>query len=284
MVLTESKRAQELAARIGFYILGIILCLVWLVPFVIAIFTATKDMNQLMSDPYMWLPPSVINFDNFMEVWTDGGMSTYFRNSVIITAPSIVGTLFLSSLGAFALAFYRFRFSRAVLLIFVGGMLIPFQMLLIPVYRFSIAIGIYDTYQGVILFHIAFQLGFCTFFLRNFMKTIPTSIVQSGRIDGAGDFLIYRKLVMPLTTSSLAALSVLEFTWIWNDYLWGLVMLQSDNLKPVTLGLVNLQGQFVSSYNMIAAGAIIAASAPIVIFLFFQRYFIQGLTVGAVKG
>jgi multiple sugar transport system permease protein len=284
MSLIESKRVREAISKTVFYGFGVFLSLLWLVPFVISIFTATKSLNELMADPYMWLPPQVFTWDNFLRVWTEGNMSMYFRNSVIITVPAIVGTLFLSSLSAFALAFYRFRLNMTVLMIFVAGMLIPFQMLLIPVYQFSNTVGIYDTFQGVILFHIAFQLGFCTFFLRNFMKTIPPSLVQSARIDGANDFAIYRKIIMPLTVSSLAALSVLEFTWIWNDYLWGLVLIQSDNLKPVTLGLVMLQGQWVSSYNLIAAGAIIAAAAPIAIFLFFQRYFIQGLTVGAIKG
>jgi multiple sugar transport system permease protein len=284
MSLIESKSVREAISKTVFYGFGVLLSLLWLVPFVISIFTATKSLNELMADPYMWLPPQVFTWDNFLRVWTEGNMSMYFRNSVIITVPAIVGTLFLSSLSAFALAFYRFRLNTTVLMIFVAGMLIPFQMLLIPVYQFSNTVGIYDTFQGVILFHIAFQLGFCTFFLRNFMKTIPPSLVQSARIDGANDFAIYRKIIMPLTVSSLAALSVLEFTWIWNDYLWGLVLIQSDNLKPVTLGLVMLQGQWVSSYNLIAAGAIIAAAAPIAIFLFFQRYFIQGLTVGAIKG
>jgi len=162
--------------------------------------------------------------------------------------------------------------------------LIPFQMLLIPVYRFSVSIGIYDKFIGVILFHIAFQLGFCTFFLRNFMKTIPSSIFDAAMIDGAGHFTIYSRIVMPLVLPALAALGILEFTWIWNDYLWSLILIQSDKIKPITLGLVNLQGQWVTSWNTMAAGAIIAAVVPLFVFLLFQRYFIEGLTLGSVKG
>jgi multiple sugar transport system permease protein len=157
-------------------------------------------------------------------------------------------------------------------------------MLLIPVYRFSDATGLINTYPGIILFHISFQLGFCTFFLRNFMKQIPYSLIEAPRIDGASDFYIYRKIVLPLSVSSMAALGVLEFTWIWNDLLWSLILLQVDRLKPVTLGLANMQGEFISNYNMIAAGSIIAAAAPLLVFLLFQRYFIAGLTVGAEKG
>ena len=157
-------------------------------------------------------------------------------------------------------------------------------MLLIPVYRFSDTVGLINTMHGVILFHVAFQLGFCTFFLRNFMKQIPFSLVEVSRIDGTGEFTIYCKIILPLCISSFAALSVLEFTWIWNDLLWSLIMLQSDNIKTVTQGLANMQGRYVTNYNMTAAGSLIAAAVPLAMFLVFQRYFIDGMTVGSVKG
>ena len=211
-------------------------------------------------------------------------MGRYVMNTFIITVPSLLGTLFVSSLGAFALAFYKFKLNRTVLIIFISGMLIPFQMLLIPVYRFSDRAGLINTLHGVILFHAAFQSGFCTFFLRNFMKQIPFSLIEVSRIDGTSEFTIYRRIILPLCVSSFAALSVLEFTWIWNDLLWALILLQSDKLKPVTLGLANMQGQYVTNYNMIASGSIIAAAVPLAVFLVFQRYFIDGMTVGAVKG
>ncbi|WP_455381857.1 carbohydrate ABC transporter permease, partial [Salinispira pacifica] len=178
----------------------------------------------------------------------------------------------------------RFRLSKTILIIFIAGMLIPFQMLMIPVYRFSSATGLLNSFPGIILFHVSFQLGFCTFFLRNFMKQIPFSLFEASKLDGASDFAIYRDVVLPLSISSMAALAVLEFTWIWNDLLWSLVLLQSDKLKPVTLGLANMQGEFITDYNMIAAGSLVAAVAPVLVFLLFQRFFIDGLTVGAEKG
>lgn len=270
--------------KFAFYVVGTLLVASWLIPIAIAFFTSLKSMDELMASPRMWAPPKKIVFGNFAEVWTKVGMARYVVNTLIITIPSVIGALLISSLGAFALAFYKFRLNKTVLIVFITGMLIPFQMLLIPVYRFSDATGLINTYPGIILFHIAFQLGFCTFFLRNFMKQIPFSLIEAPRIDGASDFFIYRKIVLPLSVSSMAALGVLEFTWIWNDLLWSLILLQVDRLKPVTLGLANMQGEFISNYNMIAAGSIIAAGAPLVIFLLFQRYFIAGLTVGAEKG
>jgi len=275
---------RKLSIRMMFYILSLLIVIVWLIPFFITTFTSLKSMDEIMDSTSWWKPPQQLVWENFANSWEQGNMKTYFRNTFIITVPSVIGTLFVSSLGAFSLSFYKFKMSKIVLIIFVAGMLIPFQMLLIPVYKFSQQTGLYDTFQGVILFHVAFQLGFCTFFLRNFMIGIPKSIFESAKMDGANDFTLYRKIALPLSLPAMAALGILEFTWIWNDYLWALILLQSDSLKPVTLGLVNLQGQWVTSWNIISAASLIAAIVPLVVFLLFQRYFIDGLTVGAVKG
>ncbi|MCD6160510.1 MAG: carbohydrate ABC transporter permease [Kosmotoga sp.] len=272
------------AKKIVFYILATVIVALWVAPFMISFFTSFKSMDELMMTRKWWAPPKEWFPSNFVTAWKDANMGRYFMNTFVITIPSVLGALFLSSLSAYALSWYKFKLSKFILMIFVGGMLIPFQMLLIPVYRFSVSIGIYDKFIGVILFHIAFQLGFCTFFLRNFMKTIPSSIFDAAMIDGAGHFTIYSRIVMPLVLPALAALGILEFTWIWNDYLWSLILIQSDKIKPITLGLVNLQGQWVTSWNTMAAGAIIAAVVPLFVFLLFQRYFIEGLTLGSVKG
>ena len=281
-MLTEMRHIK--IKTVFFYVFGTLLVALWLFPIAIAVFTAFKSMDEIMGNPYMWKIPERWVFSNFVYAWHNAGMGRYVLNTFVITVPSLVGTLFVSSLGAFALAFYKFKLNRTVLIIFISGMLIPFQMLLIPVYRFSDRAGLINTMHGIILFHVAFQLGFCTFFLRNFMKQIPFSLIEVSRIDGTSDFTIYRRIILPLCVSSFAALSVLEFTWIWNDLLWALILLQSDKLKPVTLGLANMQGQYVTNYNMIAAGSIIAAAVPLAVFLLFQRYFIDGMTVGAVKG
>jgi len=282
--MKSMSNSRRVVFMTTFYITGTVLVAAWLIPIAIAFFTSLKSMDEIMASPRMWAPPKKWVLTNFVEVWNRVGMARYVLNTIIIATPSVVGTLLVSSLGAFALAFYKFRLNKPVLIVFITGMLIPFQMLLIPVYRFSDSMGLINTFPGVILFHVAFQLGFCTFFLRNFMRQVPFSLIEAPRIDGASDFLIYRKIVLPLSISSMAALGVLEFTWIWNDLLWSLILLQVDRLKPVTLGLANMQGEFISNYNMIAAGSIIAAGAPLVIFLVFQRYFISGLTVGAEKG
>jgi multiple sugar transport system permease protein len=277
-------RKRKLLFALFFYTVSTAIVAFWLIPFIITVFTSTKGLDEIMTSREIWRPPLAMETSAFRTAWVEGHMRTYFRNTFLIATPSVLGCMFVASLSAFALAFYRFRFSRAVLMLFVGGMLIPFQMLLIPVYRLSTHFGLYNTLAGVILFHVGFQIGFCTFFLRNFMVTIPYSLFESARMDGASHLAIYRKIVLPLSLPAMAALAILEFTWIWNDYLWGLVLLQSDHLKTVTLGLANMQGQYVTQYNVMAAGSLLAAAIPIGVFLIFNRFFIEGLTVGAVKG
>jgi multiple sugar transport system permease protein len=161
--------------------------------------------------------------------------------------------------------------------------MLPFQILLLPVFLLSNELKIYNTYWSVIMIHIAFQLGFCTFVLRNFMKTLPGDIMDAARIDGASEWGIYWRIVMPLTVPAIAAISTLEFTWIFNDYLWSIILLQDDSLKPVTAGLSTLQGQFITNWPLIVAGALIATIPTLIIFLFLQRYFIGGLTLGSGK-
>jgi multiple sugar transport system permease protein len=267
---------------VGFVVL-LVITFLWLVPFLQAILTSFRTNEDIMTRGFFSLP-SEVSFDSFAEAWRRGGLSYYLPNSFIITIPSLIFTLFLSSLSAYALARYRFRGNRALLFLFVGGMMLPFQVLMLPVFRLTDALGLYDTYWGIIAFHTAFQLGFCTFLLRNYMRTVPGEIIEAARIDGCSEFRIWWRIMMPLTVPALAALATLEFTWIFNDYLWAIVLLRSDRLKPVTAGLATLQGQYVMDWTVIISGALLATIPSVLVFIFLQRYFIEGLTLGATKG
>jgi multiple sugar transport system permease protein len=257
--------------------------LLWLVPFIQAVLTSVRTNQDLIARGFFSLPIE-ISLDSFRVAWELGGLSRYLPNSFIITIPSLVFTLFLSSLSAYALARYRFRGNRLILFLYIGGMMLPFQVLMLPVFRLTDALGLYDTYWGIIAFHTAFQLGFCTFLLRNYMRTIPGEILEAARIDGCAEFRIWWQIVVPLTVPALAALATLEFTWIFNDYLWAIVLLRTDALKPVTAGLAVLQGQYVTDWTVIVAGALMATVPTVIVFIFLQRYFIEGLTLGATKG
>jgi multiple sugar transport system permease protein len=197
--------------------------------------------------------------------------------------PSLLGMLFLSSLAAYALARYRFKGNLFFYFMFVAGTMLPFQILLLPVFRLTNTLGLYDTHASLILIHTAFQLGFCTFVLRNFMRTVPGDIMDAARVDGCSEFRIYWQIVLPLTLPALAALATLEFTWVFNDYLWAIILLRSDTLRPVTAGLATLRGQYNTDWPVITAGALLATVPTLLVFVFLQRYFIQGLTLGSGK-
>lgn len=267
---------------LGFALL-VVITFLWLVPFIQAVLTSLRTNDDLMLRGFFSLPRE-ISLNSFKEAWERGGLSHYLPNSFIITLPSLVLTLFFSSLSAYALARFRFRGNRLIFFMYVGGTMLPFQVLMLPVFRLTDALGLYDTYWGLIAIHTAFQLGFCTFLLRNYMRTVPGEILEAARIDGCGEFRIWWQIMMPLTVPALAALATLEFTWIFNDYLWAIVLLRNDNLKPVTAGLATLQGQYVMDWTVIISGALMATIPSVLVFIFLQRYFIEGLTLGATKG
>ena len=223
--------------------------------------------------------PETWRLDNFIQAW-ELGIQRYILNSFIIVPASVAGALFLSSLAGFALSQYRFPGNGLILVVFLFFNLLPPQMNLIPVYKLTQALGLYDTYWAVILYHIAFQTGFCTFFLRNFMSGLPDEVFDAARIEGAGEFTVYARVAVPLSLPGFAALGILEFNWIWNDYIWGSILLHSDSVKPVTVGLQNLQAAYVESWGIQNAGALIAIIPTIVAFVILRRYFIAGMTGG----
>lgn len=259
------------------------LAIVWLVPVVGALLATFRTQDDLTRNGF-WSWPEAWSIDSYVFAFTQGGMARYALNSFIITLPAIVGILFFSSLAAYGLVRYRHRLSLPLYFVFVAGILLPPQILLIPVFQMTGALGIYNSYWALILFHMGFQLGFGTFVLRNFMVGIPVSLFEAAVIDGASEWRIYRSIALPVTLPALASVTILEFTWIFNDFIWALVLVRSNALKPVTTGLATMMGQYTNDWPNIIAGSVIATVPTLVVFLLLQRYFVGGLTVGATKG
>jgi len=276
------RRAQLSTGRLALYVFLTVFTLLWLLPVIAAFITSFRTMDDITTRGF-WSLPTTLSWTNFVKAWTAARVSKYLVNSFIITLPSLLGMLFLSSLAAYALARYRFKGNLALYFMFVAGTMLPFQILLLPVFRLTNWLGLYDTHASLILIHTAFQLGFCTFVLRNFMRTVPSDIMDAARVDGCSEFRIYWQIVLPLTLPSLAALGTLEFTWVFNDYLWAIILLRSDTLRPVTAGLATLRGQYNTDWPVITAGALLATIPTLFVFVFLQRYFIEGLTLGSGK-
>lgn len=267
------------------YVAGVWLILIlWLLPVFAIILTSFRTLQDVMSGNY-WGWPSQINvIQNYLDVFSQSAMATYFANSLIITVPSVIAVLVLSTLTGFVLSRYPFPGSTLLFSVFIAGNFLPHQVFMIPVRDITLALGIYDTYWALMLFHVAFQTGFATLFMRNFIAALPGELFQAARAEGASPYQILRLVVVPLVRPALAALAILLFTFIWNDYFWAVVLTQTDAVKPVTAGLANLQGQWISEWNVMSAGTLIVAIPPVLLFFLMQRHFVAGLTMGAVKG
>jgi multiple sugar transport system permease protein len=257
---------------------------VWLAPLLAIVLTSLRATNDVASGNLWGWPTEFGAVDNYARVFTQSPMARFFLNSLMITIPAVIGVLVLSTLTGFVLAKYRFPGDRALFALFIGGNFLPAQIIMIPVRNLMLTLGIYDTHWALIIFHVAFQTGFATLFMRNFIAALPGELFEAARAEGASPFQTLRHVVIPLVRPALGALAILIFTFIWNDYFWAVVLVVNDTVKPVTAGLANLRGEFVSQWNILSAATIVVAVPPVVMFFLMQRHFISGLTAGAVKG
>ncbi|WP_141202834.1 carbohydrate ABC transporter permease [Streptomyces griseorubiginosus] len=277
---TAVKRRR--AATAGFHLGAGALSLLWLLPIALVLVTSLRSFDDIAAHGLGSLPHS-FTLDNFRLAWVDGGQQRSLINSLLVTVPCVLITLALAAMAAFALSRYGIPLRRTLLLLMLGGNLLPPQILLIPVSKLSEMIGVYDTLPALVGVQIGFGVGFYVFVLHGFMRAIPDEIQQAAVVDGAGPWQIFWRIILPLTRPALAALSALSFTWIFNDLLWAITVLRSDTKMPITAALIGLQGQYVSMWNVIAAGSVIAAAPTVAVFLRFQRHFVAGLNLGAVK-
>jgi len=279
--------------RFGVQAFLLLAALFWLTPLVWTLYTSLRPYSDTAERGYVSLPGR-LTFENYTNAWTQADMPHYFLNSLLITVPAVVVVLFLASCVAFVVTRLSLRFNVAMLIVFVAANLLPPQVILTPLYRMYLEIPLptflsengkmYDSIIGLIAINIAFQLGFCVLVLSNYMKTIPQSLNDAARVDGAGVARQFFGIILPLCRPALAALATLEFTFIYNDFLWAVVLIQSGEKRPITSALANLEGVFFTDNNLIAAGSMLAALPTLIVFALLQRHFISGLTLGASKG
>ncbi|RYG92669.1 carbohydrate ABC transporter permease [Loktanella sp. IMCC34160] len=254
----------------------------WLFPLLGVAVTSLRPASDLAMGNYFGMP-SDIAWGNYLEIFTNSPIGQYIFNSFKVTIPTVIGTLILSTMTGFALGIYRFRANLLVFFMFVAGNFVPFQILMVPVRDLTYGLGLYNTTGGLALFHIAFQTGFCTLFMRNFIAALPRELIEAARVEGVAEWKIFWYIVLPLMRPAIAALAVLVFTFIWNDFFWATVLTTSASTQPVTAGLSSLNGQWIAQWHLVSAGSIIAALPPVLMFFLMQKHFIAGLTLGAVK-
>ena len=288
------KRKKPLTAgRILLHGFLILTSVIWLVPLLWAVYTALRPYADTAIHGYVSFGGHY-NFKNFTTAWNQADFPHYLANTLIITIPAVILTLILASMVAFGLSRFKFRGSLFLLMLFTAGNLLPQQVLITPLFRLYLKIPLpmwmsdsgtlYDSYWGIILIHVAFQIGFCTFVLTNYMKTLPQELTEAALVDGASVWRQYYGIVLPLCRAPFAALATLEFTWIYNDFFWALTLIHTGSKQPITSALNSLKGQFFTNNNLVAAGALLTAIPTLVVYFALQRQFVGGLTVGATKG
>lgn len=282
-----SKRRGAVAT-----IIMALLALAWLFPLAWALINSFREYEYTQVNGYLSFGGWTTS--NYEQAWSQGNFGVHMRNSLLITVPAVLLTLWLSSMVAFVLARFSYRFNLALLGVFLAANLLPPQALLIPVFRMFREIplpffmsdsgSMLNSFWALILVNTAFQMGFCTFVLSNYMKTLPHEIYESAELDGASVWRQYWQLTMPLVRPALAALATLQVTWIYNEFFWATVLIQQGDKLPVTSALNNLRGQFFTDTNLVAAGSIIVALPVLVVFFALQKQFVSGLTLGSTKG
>ncbi len=268
--------------RIAYQVALPIALLFWLLPLVGVAITSIRPGSDLAAGNYFGMP-SYLAFSNYADVFNNSPIGQYILNSFKVTIPTVIGVVALSCMTGFALGVYKFRSNLLVFFLFVAGNFVPFQILMVPVRDLTSQLDLINTTTGLVLFHVAFQTGFCTLFMRNFIRSLPRELIEAARVEGVAEWKIFWYIVLPLMRPAIAALSVLVFTFIWNDYFWATVLTTSAATQPVTAGLYSLNGQWVAQWHLVSAGSIVAALPPVAMFFLMQKHFIAGLTLGAVK-
>jgi len=279
--------------KYGTHAFLIAICVLWIFPIAWTIYTAFRPYGETARLGYVSVG-GVYNFDNFTKAFTNGEMLLHFADTAIILVPSIFLILFFASMIAFAVSRYSFKFNISLLMLFTAGNLLPQQVVIVPLYRMYLALPMfqpvsdnglwYDQLFGIMMVHVAFQLGFCTFVLSNYFKQVPKEINEAAVMDGATVWRTYWSVLLPLARPALAALATLEFTWIYNDFFWGILLLTKGYKFPITSSLNNLSGQFFTDNNLLAAGALIVALPTLIVYILLQKQFVAGLTLGSTKG
>jgi alpha-glucoside transport system permease protein len=288
-----------LLPRLPLHVLIIAIMVIWSIPTVALLVSSFRDPTEIASTGWWTALTNPFDFtlDNYRQVLDRRGMERAFINSLIITVPVTFLVIVVASLAAYAFAWMRFPLRNTLFLIVVAMLVVPLQMTLIPVLRLYSELTVEtevpliggrlfgtSSYPALWLAHTAYGLPFAVFLLRNFFGALPRDLFESAYLDGASDFMVFRRIVLPLSMPAIAALAIFQFLWVWNDLLVALVFLGDPSMFPMTVQIQGLVSSFGTNYQVLTAAAFISMALPLLVFFALQRYFVQGVLAGAVKG
>jgi raffinose/stachyose/melibiose transport system permease protein len=228
--------------------------------------------------------PAGLHFGNFGTAWRDAHFSAYLRSSLIVAVSVVVASSLLSILAGYAFGLMRFRGEQALFYLFLLGLMVPLEAIVVPLYYDFRDLGLTDTYWGLILPQVGLSVAFGTFWMRAFFRSVPRSLVEAARLDGASSWSTLWRVILPFGRPAVLTMVVLVFMWTWNEFLLALVMVSQENLRTAPLGLAFFQGRNTTDFSLLAAGSVIVATPVVLLYVFLQRHFIRGMLSGAVKG
>jgi multiple sugar transport system permease protein len=267
--------------KVAIHLVLIVGSLVMVAPFLWMLFTSFKSFAESMQVPPTILP-KVWRLDNYVEVFEKVNFLTYYLNTISVTVGRTVGQLILCSLAAFAFARMSFPGKNVIFIALLSVLMVPSQVVMIPSFVIVRELGWFDTLYALIVPGIFSAFG--TFLLRQFFMSIPRELDEAAKIDGCSYFGIYWRVVLPLSKPALVALAIFTILNAWNDFLWPLVVTSSDSMRVLSIGIASFQGEYATEYPLLMAGALMASLPLILIFIFLQRYFIEGITMTGMKG
>lgn len=265
------------------YVSIAILLVLFILPTIGVVLAAFKPGADIAAGD-LWSLPSSLYLGNFVEVLSNPWVKTYFINTFLVAIPASLASIFLGFLAGWVFAKLPFRGSEALFVLIISGIFFPPQIILIPLFKLFDRMGLIDTLWPMIIIHTALGIPICTLLMRNFFAAVPNALREAALVEGVSEWQILSRIAFPLSLPAIAVLATLQFTWIWNDFLWPLIFTQSESARTVMLGIVFLRGEYQVAWGAQGALALLSSLPTLIVFLFFQRYFIRGLTMGAVKG
>ncbi|PWW39987.1 MULTISPECIES: carbohydrate ABC transporter permease [Paenibacillus] len=267
--------------KIFIYSLLSVAAVVWLLPVLWVVISSLKTNSDLYSfPPKLW--PQPITFEHFKEAFRKGDFGLYFMNSTIVTVSSTLLLLLINSMAGFALAKYRFRGSAIILIAFVSTLMIPIEVIMIPIFKVLSALGLYNSLLAIIIPPAATPTG--VFLMRQYLLSVPDELLEAARMDGAGEWKIYWSIILPIAKPILAVLAIFSFMWRWDDFVWPLIAISDPSKYTIQLALSNFIGEYNVDWGSLLAMSVITMLPVLIVFMVFQRYFVSGMITSGMKG
>ena len=262
------------------------IALVWTLPFIGLFMVAVRPYSEVIVEGWWSIAGATFTASNFIEAWSHEtfALSRGYINSLVIAVPSTIMPVAVASLAAYAFSRFTFPLKSYLFLTIILLMAIPQQMVVIPLFLMMKEAGLLNTFPGIILLHSAWGTAWVIFFMKNFFDLLPRELEEAARVDGASDFVVFRKVVLPLSLPGIISASVLQFTWVWSSFFFELVFLIDPEKWVVTQRLANMKGEYLVDWGLIAAGAILAMMVPLALYAVLQKYYVRGFAGWTIKG